>query len=296
MLGNNGGFLDYIDLLLFRLAKLRRRPIAHDSKLEDFYEDFFTDNDDKVFNSGRDLRKVYKGQLLARIVRTRVSKGGRVIDVGCGVGDNLAAVQTSDISFAGLEFSARTLARARRVLANQVELQQGSAVRMPYEPNSADLMLCIEVLEHIPDQYQALREMYRVLKPDGVLVLSVPYRRWFPSYYTFMGHIRHYTRSELQKLLEESGFEAEEWLPNYPRWHRLANYCYMGCRVAAIALSAMGKRVDPHQVKLPFSTKPLLDFCFEKLHRIKIEEENINYSLYETSTFVLCKKRRLVNA
>lgn len=291
MLGNKGGILDYIDLALFRLAKIGRKRLNEKAELDVFYEEFFTDNDDKVFNSGRDRRKVYKGRVLDQIVRQSVSDNGTVLDIGCGVGDNLKLVYRENLVFKGLEYSANSLARARRVLPNDVEMKQGSAVDIPFQSSSADLMMCIEVLEHIPDQYQALREMHRVLKPEGLLIVSVPYRRWFPSYYTYMGHIRHYTREELQQLLTESGFAIIEWLPNYPRWHRLANYCYMFCRVLTIAAKVSGKKVYPHELRLPFSKKTVLDFLFDRIEGVRLVEDNVNYASLDTSTFVLCKRQ-----
>lgn len=291
MLGNKGGILDYLDLALFRLAKVGRKRLNEKAELDAFYEEFFTENDDKVFNSGRDRRKVYKGSVLDRVVREHVSDNGTVLDIGCGVGDNLKLVYRENLIFKGLEYSANSLARARRALPSDVELQQGSAVDMPFQSSSSDLMMCIEVLEHIPDQYQALREMHRVLKPEGVLVLSVPYRRWFPCYYTFMGHIRHYTRGDLQQLLTGSGFTVIEWLPNYPRWHRLANYCYMLCRVLAIVARVGGKKVYPHELRLPFSKKTVLDFLFDRIESIRLVEDDIDYASLDTSTFVLCKRQ-----
>ena len=290
MLGNKGGLLDYVDLAFFRMAKIGRSSLGENPDMDAFYEDFFTDNDDIVFNSGCDRRKVYKVRDLERVVRQHVGDNGTVLDVGCGVGDNLKSVYRENVKFKGLEYSANSLARAKRVLPSDVEVIQGSAVDMPFQSNSSDLMMCIEVLEHIPDQYQALRDMHRVLKPDGVLVLSVPYRRWFPSYYTYMGHIRHYTRGELQQLLAESGFSVIEWLPNYPRWNRLANYCYLLCRMLALVARVGGKRVHPHELCFPFSKKRILDFFFDRIEKVRFAEDSVNYASLDTSTFVLCKK------
>jgi len=290
MFGNNAGVLDYFDLLLFRLAKIGRKRLTEEAELNTFYEKFFTENDDKVFNSGRDRRKVYKGRILDRIVREYAAKNCTVLDVGCGVGDNLKSVYRENVAFKGLEYSATSLARAKRVLPADVELKLGTAVTMPFQSASADLIMCIEVIEHIPDQYQALREMHRVLKPGGVLVLSVPYRRWFPSYYTFMGHIRHYTRDDLQELLAVFGFPIIEWLPNYPSWHRLANYCYMLCRAITIIANLFGRQKFPHELGVPFSKKLVLDILFDQIEDIRAREDSIDYATLNTSTFVLCKR------
>lgn len=193
--------------------------------------------------------------------------------------------------FAGLEYSSSSLARAKSVLPDNIELKQGSAVAIPFPSGFADMVTCIEVLEHIPDQYGALRDISRVMKPDATLMLSVPYRRWFPIYYTSMGHIRHYTREELQGVLDETGFVVMKWLPNYPRWHCFANYCYLTCRVLALMARIVGKRVYPHEIRLPFSEKKVIDVLFDRIEGIKDEEEKLDYAVRGTSTFVLCKKK-----
>lgn len=120
------------------------------------------------------------------------------------------------------------------------------------------------------------------------MILSVPYRHWFPSYYTQMGHYRHYTRSGLTSILNRVGFAITEYLPNYPSWSRRANYCYVACRIAALFLSALGKRRFPHDVQLPFTKKRLIEFLFDWIEPTRRIEESADYAGMETSTFVCC--------
>ena len=289
MLGNKASILDYLDLILFRLAKLQRNKINKKLDLTEFYNEFFTENDFQVFNSGRDRRKTYKAEILNRIANT-ISVDSLILDIGCGVGDNLKSIYRSGPKFIGLEYSEKSLECAKRILPPSVELHHGSATGVPFSNYSIDLVMCIEVLEHIPDQYQALREINRVLKEDGFLILSVPYRRWFPSYFTFMGHYRHYTRSELEILLNECNFQVIEFLPNYPHWHRLANYSYMFCRVISIFCKLIGYKLHPHELRLPFTKVFLLDFLFDRIDTIKNSEDLCDYSQLDTSTFILAKK------
>ncbi len=53
MLGNKGGILDYLDLALFRLAKVGRKRLNEEAELDAFYEEFFTENDDKAPLAGQ---------------------------------------------------------------------------------------------------------------------------------------------------------------------------------------------------------------------------------------------------
>ena len=57
-----------------------------------------------------------------------------------------------------------------------------------------DVALCLEVLEHIEDDQRAVREIHRVLRPDGLLIAAVPYTYYWPQYLKLLGHFRHYTR------------------------------------------------------------------------------------------------------
>lgn len=292
MLGNPAGLADYLDLVLLRLAKLRRRKLESTEAVEGFYEEFFTDNDERVFTSGQDRRKSHKAEILDAVVRRWRPDGGRLLDVGCGVGDNLRAVARPGLDTVGLEYSGGTIARARRGAGPALTLVRGSATEIPLPSECCDVVLCIEVIEHVADQYEALREIHRVLRRDGALVLSVPYLAWFPSYYTYMGHIRHYTRTDLQDLLSSQGFRVVEWLPNFPTWHRLANYCHIACRVAALGLGVFGVRRSPHEVGVPFSRRKLLEVLNGWIEPVRAREASQDYSTMPTSTFVLCAKSK----
>jgi ubiquinone/menaquinone biosynthesis C-methylase UbiE len=57
---------------------------------------------------------------------------------------------------------------------NKVTLEVGDATQLHYTDSKFDKVLCSEVIEHIPDTDKALSEIYRVLKPNGILVLSTP--------------------------------------------------------------------------------------------------------------------------
>jgi SAM-dependent methyltransferase len=289
--GNPTEFWDYLDLLLLRLAKLGRRPLNSFDETGDFYNEFFTENDVAVMGSGGDLRRYHRAQVLREAAWANMPLGAEVVDVGCGIGDNLSYVLRDDASFFGLEYAPSTAEIARRLLGAGATVDVGSATSMPYESNRFDLALCIEVLEHIDDDAAVCREISRVLKPGGALILSVPYRRWFPYYFTAMGHIRHYTRSDVVRLLNAAGFDIERYLPNFPRWSRFANYVYVSCRIYALMLRLFGIRRTAVEVKLPWARQPLMRALFEYLEDMRQREQCLDYSRLETSTFVLARKR-----
>lgn len=288
--GNPVEVWDYLDLLLLRLAKIGRRKLSGSEESADFYDEFFTDNDVTVMASGGDPRRHCRGQVLREAALANMPPGAAVLDVGCGVGDNLRYILHEGAFFFGLEYSERTAEIARKVLGGRATVHVGSAKAIPHESNSFDLVLCIEVIEHIDDDGAACREIARVLKPGGVVILSVPYRHWFPFYEKAMGHFRHYTRQDVEQLLEPLGLRIERYLPNFPRWSRFANYIYVTCRICCSLYRLVGVRSSPLDVKLPGAARPLIAHLFSPLEGLRSREENLDYSKLDTSTFVVARK------
>jgi SAM-dependent methyltransferase len=102
----------------------------------------------------------------------------RVLEVGCGEGVVLAhlAARLPGTRFDGLEVDETALARARSRCPDVV-LVRGDACELPFRSRSFDLVLCLEVLEHLPEPARALRELRRVAGV-GCLV-SVPHEPFF---------------------------------------------------------------------------------------------------------------------
>jgi hypothetical protein len=70
--------------------------------------------------------------------------------------------------------------------------------------------VCLNVLEHIPDDLAAMRNIYASIAPGGLLVALVPANRWlYGSLDKHLGHCRRYERSELRRKMEAAGFEVE---------------------------------------------------------------------------------------
>ena len=131
----------------------------------------------------------------------------RILDVGCGTGANLMMLsQFGDAE--GVDVSEDALAFCRERGLEKVRL--GAAEKLPYEDGTFDLVTALDVVEHIDDDLAGLREMRRVLRPGGRVLLFVP---------TFMflwgvqddvsNHRRRYRLPELRSVLEKAGFEIE---------------------------------------------------------------------------------------
>ena len=141
------------------------------------------------------------------ICRRVTDRRPRILDVGCGTGANLLMLsQYGDAE--GVDVSEDALAFCRERGLENVKL--GAAEELPYDDGTFDLVTALDVVEHLDDDVAGLREMRRVLRPGGRVLLFVP---------TFMflwglqddvsHHRRRYRLPELQRVLEQAGFQIE---------------------------------------------------------------------------------------
>lgn len=98
---------------------------------------------------------------------------GRVLDNGCGVGMYLHRLAWWARLAVGLEYD---FSRAREAVTSLSPVVQAAGEALPFPSNTFDLVLSHEVIEHVHDDRQAVREMVRVLKPGGRLLLFCPNR------------------------------------------------------------------------------------------------------------------------
>jgi ubiquinone/menaquinone biosynthesis C-methylase UbiE len=153
-----------------------------------------------------------------------LAPGTRLLDVGCGTGRHLLELSRHRASLVGLDMSREdlrvctymvALTAKERPLAADLHLVQGGGERLPFRDELFDGVICTETLEHVPDDRAVLRELLRVLRRGGALVVSVPDEhserllwRLSPRYRnTPGGHVRIYRRSQIARLLRESGAE-----------------------------------------------------------------------------------------
>lgn len=146
----------------------------------------------------------------------------RALDVGCGAGRHLLELSRFPGLFVGLDMAREDLramgymlaiTERERTVEATIGAVQGDGERLPFEDGLFDLVICTETLEHVPDDKAILQELTRVLRPGGVLVLSVPDEyserllwRFSRRYRTHPGgHVRIYRRNQISSMMEENG-------------------------------------------------------------------------------------------
>ena len=108
----------------------------------------------------------------AEAVANAISFKGPILDLGCGFGEFAGVFFDSQVEV-GIDISENDLEQAQTGKKYK-KLIAADARKLPFKPHSFNTVLSLSVLEHIPDTQKALAESYRVLKPGGILVFTVP--------------------------------------------------------------------------------------------------------------------------
>lgn len=111
---------------------------------------------------------MYNRREFVRQYASRLPAGSRILDVGAGVGQYRPL-------FAHCEYKAQDFGRTPETIGKYTPLDfESDILAIPTPDASFDAVLCTEVLEHVPEPILALREMARILRPGGVMILTAP--------------------------------------------------------------------------------------------------------------------------
>jgi SAM-dependent methyltransferase len=144
---------------------------------------------------------------VARALERGLGPETAVLDAGCGTGGLLKKLATAHPGWrlTGLDLSPVACALARtRAAARIVE---GPATALPFPPDEFDAVVSCDVVCQVAEPAAALREFFRVLRPGGTIVLTMPAYQWLYSYHDEqVGNRRRYSRRETLALLDAAGF------------------------------------------------------------------------------------------
>ena len=147
-------------------------------------------------------------QLVLWMLRRYFPKAQTLLDVGCGTGYVLGGIHGScpSIILTGCDVRLTTLFEARRQMPD-IQFFVADAFAVPYE-SEFDVVVALDVLEHIDDDRAALRALRNVVKPGGGLILTVPQHPWLWSEVDeFSCHRRRYGRFDLESKMTGAGLE-----------------------------------------------------------------------------------------
>ena len=213
--------------------------------------------------------------LTFNLTKYELNESGIMLDVGCGEGRHIFGIMQEhpEMKCIGLDMDNDSLHKAEegyeyfKSISNVgAEFLKGSAYSLPFLDNSLDLIVCSEVLEHLHQYNDAVKEIHRVLKPGGKFYASVP-ASWPEKICWALskdyqnqpgGHLRIFNQSELVSEIEESGFK----FLSSDRFHSIhAPYWWLRCffwntQDSNFVVNGYKKMLERHILKKPF----FLDF------------------------------------
>lgn len=159
-------------------------------------------------------RRTFAGRL--RLIERRLGRRGRLLDVGCALGDFMVEAERAGWLAEGVELSEFAGARAR---ARGLRVHVGELERSGLAAGSYDVITLYDTIEHLEDPVGTLREIRRLLVPGGLLHLVTPNvgclqarllgRRWY--HYKPGEHLYYFSPPTLRQAIEASGLRWEGW-------------------------------------------------------------------------------------
>lgn len=203
--------------------------------------------------------------------RININPEGTMLDLGCGEGRHIFGLMEKfpDLKCIGLDPHIESLDKAfeglkflESISNTKTNFLSGSAYSLPFSDDSFDLVVCSEVLEHLHDYKDAIKEINRVLKPGGQFLASVPAE--FPEKICWLlseayqnqpgGHLRIFKKNELIKEVAELNFSFE----SSQRFHSIHSaYWWLRClfwksQESNIIIKGYKKILERHILKKPF--------------------------------------------
>lgn len=186
----------------------------------------FKENTKKYFNTtAKDYDNSHDGQFVKCMYdeifnRVKSINPKTILDLGCGNGNILKMLENNtSASLYGLDLCENMIEEARKRLSNKITLTVGDSENLPYADNMFDTIICNASFHHYIHPDAVLKEIKRVLKKDGSLILgdpSAPFN-WYTKFlnyflkYSNSGDYKIYSKKEITSLLSKYSFEIKDF-------------------------------------------------------------------------------------
>ncbi len=200
------------------LIYLNPRPKTKD--LLDFYDDFFLTDEKSIFQWSRLMGKVY------RETKRNIEKeypSGKLLDMGCGLGLFLKLWDPQKWELSGIDISKKAVEYAQDEGLN---VREGSLEKAGFSNDYFDVITMFYVLEHLLNPLKVLKEVRRILKKDGLLVVRIPQSISAERFLRFFGvrrnlchppmHLYDFSTEILREFLLKAGFKRIETVIGKP--------------------------------------------------------------------------------
>jgi ubiquinone/menaquinone biosynthesis C-methylase UbiE len=143
-----------------------------------------------------------------------------LLDVGCGNGLFLSMVLNKfDVEVSGIDISSGMIEKSKELLDGRADLKVGDSEHLPWNDRSFDIVTCIASFHHYSNPELVLKEMKRVLRKGGILMIADPFTpnnplRLFANIlikFSKSGDVRIYSQKEMHELLENGWFNLTKW-------------------------------------------------------------------------------------
>jgi ubiquinone/menaquinone biosynthesis C-methylase UbiE len=244
-----------------------------------------------------------------------------VLDAGGGDGYySKLVLETTGAKVTLYDFDENALNSARINLKGyNIEIHQGSVHEIPFPSNTFDKIILTEVLEHVPQENKGLDELYRILKPGGLLAMTVPNYN-FPFFWDplnwimqnifhypikkspfedffagiWYGHLRLYKADDLRKKLEEHNFQVKDMRAvthsSLPFQHYILNIMarmLYGGKMSESMKESVSKFEMQKEIKRPW----FIRFGFWLFSAVDAPNQNTLLSDSSVSLYALCTKK-----